>query len=98
VHSDGVIVGSTGFSWAKVSYTLIKNGSLYQQGSIEVDGPYGGFGSIDTKELEILLDTANGDDGMYDITIELEMTTHPQNPPAYAQGSFELFTPAPTLN
>jgi hypothetical protein len=98
LHSDGVIVGSTGFSWAKLSYTLLKNGVVFEQSSFEVSGPYGGFGSVDTKEREIILDTANGDEGVYQITIQLEMTTHPQNPPAYANGSFELFTPAPTLN
>ena len=97
LESVGVIVGSTGFSWAKLSYTLLKDGVLDQSGSFEVDGPYGGFGSVDVKELDIILNGDQGDDGIYTITIELEMTTHPQNPPPYATGSFELFTPAPTL-
>ena len=96
--STGVIVGATGFSWAQLTYVLRKDGVIYQQGVFEVDGPYGGFGSVDQKELDIILNGDQGEDGIYEITIELEMTTHPQNPPPYATASFELFTPAPTLN
>jgi len=91
----GVLVGAVNFCWAKLTWTLTQNGIFYQSGIIEDDHLCYNYNPPASLPYEIGLDGDNGDDGVWEVTIELQMTTNAVlNPPSYAVGSFEIFTPA----
>jgi len=90
--NTGVQVGQIFFDYAKLNYSLFQNGVLYDQGNIINYAPA-------TNVFEFPLDASAGDDGVWTITLELEMSTNPVlTIPPYAVGSFELYTPAPTIS